>query len=701
MIPENPGFKARAATAAKDPSVAARFKMVADRHGALRRFRMAELGNFEEHRDRLSAIKDAVLDNHEALIARLKEQVEALGGKVHRAADAAAARRIITGIAREANVKIVVKGKSMTSEEVALTPALEEIGVEVFETDLGEYIIQLAKERPSHIVIPAIHKTKAEIAALFAEKLGMELTDDPTKLTMKAREVLREKFLAADLGITGANALVAENGTVVLVENEGNIRLSTTQPRIHVALAGIEKIVPAMIDLAALLKLLPRSATGQKLSGYVSMIRGPARPDERDGPREFHLVLLDNGRSRMRQDPVLRQALKCVRCGVCANICPVYQSIGGHAYGSVYPGPIGAMITQALATGDEGWLLPFASSLCGACDEVCPAKIPIHQILIELRRRAVEGAKPEVSAAGVGEPWQKSVAENAGFRVWSEFWSRPAGYKLFAGAAAMFGKIFPGKPMLTKLPPPGSAWTQDRDFPAPAAEPFRKRWPGIKSVARQAQPNINIPNEKLQPAPALQPESGKPAAMTPRPGDPAKLIADINMMQGKAVVAQGLAEAKAQLAEFLAPFAGGRLVKWDHPDLDLLGLDQIAEAAGIKIAPLDNLAKEEFKATVSQAALGVTAADFGIADSGTIALLTAPGHERSLSVLPPAHIAVLRAGKVLQSIDDLMIALQSEGPEIFRGLTLISGPSMTGDIEMLPVFGVHGPGKLFVIVWSE
>ncbi|HUT53491.1 MAG TPA: LutB/LldF family L-lactate oxidation iron-sulfur protein [bacterium] len=681
------GFKDRAARAALDLSLEAKFKMVANRHGNIRKFRMAELGNFEERRDQLRDLKDRILADHDRYLAKLQEQVEKLGGKVHLAHDAAAARSIITGIAVAGGVKIAVKGKSMTSEEIALTPALEQAGIEVLETDLGEYIIQLANERPSHIVTPAIHKSRSEIARLFADKLGMEYTDDPARLTMKAREVLREKFLVADLGITGANALIVENGTVVLLENEGNIRLSTTQPRIHVALAGIEKLLPAMDDVPLFLSLLPRSATGQRLSTYVSMIRGPARPDEKDGPREFHLVLLDNGRSRMRRDPVLRHALRCIRCGACANACPVYQHIGGHAYGSVYPGPIGAMITQALATGDEGWLLPFASSLCGACTEVCPVGIPIHKILIELRRRASDRDR------------RGPVPERMAFRAWSELWSRPAGYKLTALAASS-ARLISGGAMLHRLPPPGSAWTKDRDFPAPSATPFRKRWNTL--AAEQSGPAARITATPSAPAGASELKKDvapPPPHAMPRPGDPQRLVTEINVNQGKAFFAEGLPQARDKLKELLAPFRGQSLVRWDHPDLELIGVDRMAEEAGVTVTDVAAADRERFKAAAADAAVGVTAADFGVADIGVLALLTAPGHERSLSLLPPAHIALIRAGRALQSMEDLVAALRKIGE--FRGLTLISGPSMTGDIEMMPVFGVHGPGKLFVIVWTE
>lgn len=685
-------FKKRVSRAAREPSVEAKLRMAIQMPAALRKFRIAELGNFEELRQKLNEIKESVLSDHDGFIARLRKEIESLGGKLHLAADAEQARRIICGIAHDAGVRIAVKSKSMTSEEVELTPALQDKGIEVWETDLGEFIIQLANERPSHIVAPAIHKTRKEIAELFAEKLGMELNDNPQELTRKACEVLREKFLSADLGITGANAVVAENGSVILVENEGNIRMTTTLPRIHVALAGIEKIIPTMTDLALFLKILPRSATGQKMSGYVSMIRGPGKEDERDGADEFHLVLLDNGRSRMREDPVLREALKCIRCGACLNVCPVYQHIGGHAYGSVYTGPIGAMITQALAGPGDSWLLPFASSLCGECTEVCSAKIPINKILVELRRRSAEGADA-----------RSSLAERATFRAWSELWKRPAGYRISTRAAAAMGRLVTRDNMIQNLPPPGNAWTGERDLPAPASRSFHERWRNRTptSPTGPERPTGGDKTTKVAQTKAGQP--GKPGTderfekgEKPRLGDPEKLADEIKFMQGIVSRARGVGEAREQIKEILSAFTGQSMVRWTHPDLELLGLDELATQAGIAVAN-----GEDLISAAAKAAVGVTAGDYGLAEPGTLALLTAPGRERCISLLPPAHIAIIRTERVLEDIDDLILALAEEGQSDFRGLTFISGPSLTGDIEMVPVIGVHGPNRFFLLLWSE
>lgn len=673
-------FAERAAKAARDERLEKALRAVADRFGKARQERLAELGNFEELREQMNRIKETVLSRHEEFVAQVKAKVEALGGHVHFAKDANAACRIITRIALTAGAKTAVKAKSMTSEEVRLNPALLACGLEVFETDLGEYIIQLADEPPFHIVLPAIHMTRREIGALFADKLQMALTDSPEALTKKAREVLREKFLAADLGISGANAVVAENGAIVLFSNEGNIRMSTTLPRIHVALAGIEKIIPRMDDLKVLLALLPRSATGQKMSAYVSMIRGPRRADERDGPREFHLVLLDNGRSRLRADPVLREALKCIRCGACLNVCPVFQHIGGHAYGSVYPGPIGAMITQALGTGDEGWQLPFASSLCGACTEACSSKIPIHHLLIELRRRAAEGKR----------------AEGLLYRAWSETWSRPGPYKLSFTAASLGSRMMAREGYLRLLPWPASGWTRTRDLPAFAEKSFHQTWKkaGLRDSLRG--PDIPVGPNAGQECPA--PLTKKIHVASPHPGDPRRLAAEIEALGGVVFVAGNEEAVRGKLREILSAYAGQGLVRWDHPELTALGLDELAREMGVKLMETGKGAAEEFKPIVASAALGVTAVDCALADSGTLALFTGPGQERSISLLPPAHLALCRADKIVAGLDGLFEVV-GKAHQDFRGLTLITGPSRTADIELVPVIGVHGPEKLAVIIY--
>jgi L-lactate dehydrogenase complex protein LldF len=352
-----------------------------------------ELEDGEALRDRARAIKETTIANLDQYLVQLEESVAALGGAVHWARTGEEARAIILDIARQNDVKLVVKSKSMVTEEIDLNEAFEGAGIEAIETDLGEYIVQLAGERPSHILAPAIHKSRGDISDLFADKLGAMNLNEAEELTALARKQLRQKFCTADMGVTGANFAVAETGTIVLVENEGNIRLSTTLPRLHVAVMGIEKVIPSFDDLAVFLKILARSASGQKMSSYVSFITGTRRDGETDGAREFHLVILDNGRTRILEDEEKRESLYCLRCGACLNVCPVYQKIGGHAYGSVYSGPIGSIITPQFAGLEKTKDLPFASSLCGACKEICPVRINIPHILLSLRSDWAERKK--------------------------------------------------------------------------------------------------------------------------------------------------------------------------------------------------------------------------------------------------------------------------------------------------------------------
>src|SRR6266478_1123814 len=362
----------------------------------------ADLEDGEALRDRARQIKEHTIGNLDSYLIELEKNVVRLGGAVHWARTGKEACAIVLELARKNNVRRVVKSKSMVTEEVELNEALEHAGIEAVETDLGEYIVQLAHEKPSHILAPAVHKSKGDISDLFAEKLGVANLIEAEEMTIVARKRLREKFCTADMGVTGANFGVAETGTIVLVENEANIRLSTSLPRIHVALMGIEKLVPSLDDLAVFLKILARSASGQKMSSYVSLITGARRAGEADGAAEFHLIILDNGRTRILADEEMRESLYCLRCGACLNVCPVYQKIGGQAYGWIYPGPIGAVISPQLQSLGQSGDLPFASSLCGACRTACPVDINLPDLLLALRAKAKE--------SGAGRKLSESVA---------------------------------------------------------------------------------------------------------------------------------------------------------------------------------------------------------------------------------------------------------------------------------------------------
>jgi len=413
--------------------------------------------NGDAIRDRARMIRAHTLSRLDTYLAQFADAVEAAGGHVHWASTAEAANTVVIQIAKQNNVRSIVKGKSMVTEETHLNHALESAGLTVIESDLGEYIIQLAGETPSHIIAPAIHKTKEQIGQLLHEKIGMPLTDEPSKMTAAARAKLRDVFLNADMGISGVNFGVAETGTICLVENEGNGRLTTTAPRIHLAMMGIERLVPTLHDLSVMLQVLARSATGQKLSVYTNLITGPRRADA-DGPDQLHVVLVDNGRSRVLGTEVA-EILYCIRCGACLNACPVYQQIGGHAYGGVYTGPVGAVLTPALYGIDLWSELPHASSLCGACREVCPVRIDIPRMLLQLR--------DEGHRAGKTPGWLK-----LGLPFYRLAATTPWVFHLGAWLARTATRLLAAQGWLTKLPPPLSGWTASRDFPAFAPRSF-------------------------------------------------------------------------------------------------------------------------------------------------------------------------------------------------------------------------------------
>jgi L-lactate dehydrogenase complex protein LldF len=429
------------------------------------------LPDYQELRDRAHALKEHTLDNLDYYLEQFEANVISHGGKVVWCEDGAAAADFLARLAREKNAGLIVKSKSMATEEIGLNEYLERQGLNVVETDLGEYIIQLAHSRPYHIVVPALHLTRYDVADLFSKTLGIARETVPEKQTAIARAVLREKFLTADIGVSGANFLVADSGAIVLVTNEGNGRMSTTLPKVHVAIAGIEKLIPRAQDLPVFLKLLGRSATGQPLSVYTSFLSGPKREDEIDGPKEFYVVLLDNGRTKLLADRARRQALYCMRCGACLNHCPVYRKIGGHNYPWVYSGPIGAVISSLFRGIEQDPWLPFASSLCGACAEVCPAKINLPELLLDLRSEIVELKTRQGQAR----------LERLGFRAWSWIMRSPRIYEILGKMGSwLLREPAPGRwlqhtPALMNIGPL-RRWLSERDLPPLPAKRFRQLW---------------------------------------------------------------------------------------------------------------------------------------------------------------------------------------------------------------------------------
>jgi len=470
-------FDQNARVALRDTQLRGALDNLVKTFGDRRKEVIKTVDDWEGLRNEARRIKDETLLNLDRYLEQFTGNAEKAGAVIHWARDGREACGIILDLIDAHDATNVVKSKSMATEEIHLNHALEAEGVNPVETDLGEWIIQLANETPSHIVVPAIHKTKGQIADLFVEKTGIEKTDDVDVLTNTARKVLRSRFAEAEVGISGVNFGVAETGTILILENEGNIRLTTSLPKIHIALMGIEKVIPRFADLDVFLKLLPRSGTGQRLTTYQSLITGTKRERDDEGPDEVHIILMDNGRSRMLAHPVTRQSLACIRCGACLNACPVYQQIGGHAYGAVYPGPIGAVITPQLIGLKKTKQLPYASSLCGACREVCPVKIDIPALLLHLRAEIVDGESDGIAAE---TRVKKKLGERAAFAMYSFLWRRPRLYSFGARLSRAFqntivknGKARSG---FSGLVPPLGAWTQWRDAPAIAPKTFREIW---------------------------------------------------------------------------------------------------------------------------------------------------------------------------------------------------------------------------------
>ncbi len=433
---------------------------------------VAEIDTWQDIRTHAAALRDRVIDHLDAYLIEFEKNAVARGALVHWAQTAVEANAIIVAIAKNNAVKTVTKSKSMVSEEIALNDALEAVGIEVIETDLGEYILQLAKEPPSHIVAPAVHKSKEQVADLFVAAHGRPRLTDIEAMTREAREVLRGKFLAADMGVSGANFVIAETGTTLTVTNEGNADLVTTVPRIHCVVTGIEKVIPTLEDFATLIRLLPRSATGQSAANYLTLTTGIKAADELDGPEQMHIVLIDAGRTNLVGSD-MKDMLRCIRCGACMNHCPVYQNIGGHAYGWVYPGPMGSVLTPSYIGIENAGDLPNAATFCGECQVVCPVKIPLPDLMRKWRERQFDGAL---------RPW----GERSAIQFWSAFATRPRLYAFATRIAAKLGSWWGGADKRITWLPGLDGWTRGRDMPAPQGETFRAlyakrvRQPGAK-----------------------------------------------------------------------------------------------------------------------------------------------------------------------------------------------------------------------------
>jgi L-lactate dehydrogenase complex protein LldF len=630
-------------------------------------------------RARAHRIRAETIANLDAYLEQFSANARRNGMTVHRAASADEAIEIVRQIAKEAGARIVSKSKSMVSEEIHLNQALEGDGMRVVETDLGEYIVQLRGEPPAHIITPAVHVSRAEVGKTFQNKLDIPFSEDIPVLTAAARRVLRQTFLDTDIGVSGVNFGVAETGALCLITNEGNGRMVTTLPDIHIALMGIERLVPTMDDLATMLYLLPRSATGQKLTVYTNLIHGPRREGELDGPRQRHLILLDNGRQAMRASS-LAEALYCIRCGACLNVCPVFREIGGHAYVGVhdqntpYPGPIGSVVSPGIFGSSEFAHLARASSLCGACKDACPVDIDLPRLLLRVRAATDLPASGPDEAAGKRAPSSAPRMLSFGLRLYTWMATSARRFAVMQRLAGAFSRLFaPISPWLRL--PAFTGWGYQRDFPRPAARPFRARFERSESSKALA------PYENPLQAPGLA-SSG--AAQKPSPAPPDRLArfeAELTAIGGT-FTRCSVDELPERLLALLREQDVTRIQAWAQEYFPEGLLDQLA-SNGIRV-------EQEPDPSISA---GLTGAAGGIAETGTLIIPGGPGRPQTASLLPEIHIAILEAERVYA---DLPQAINLEEIRSVSSAALVTGPSRTADIEMTLTIGVHGPRQVAV-----
>jgi len=690
-------------------------------------------------------VKHHTITHLDTLLEEAATKLESNGITVHWAGTADEARAAVRSIVERTGSRRAVKGKSMLSEELGINEMLGTLGVEVFETDLGEYILQLLDEPPSHILGPAIHRSLDDIRRLFHERFDTALDASPETIAAAARRVLRDAFISADVGITGANFVVAETGTIALIENEGNIRLSTSVPRVHIAIAGIEKLLPRWTDLAPFLQLTARAATGQRIGTFVSLIQGPrgfagtgaapadstsgARRAEHDGPDEVHLIFVDNGRTRVLADEVIAPILRCVRCSACLNVCPVYRQTGGHAYGWVYSGPLGAVLNPGLLGLGNTHPLPFASTLCGACADVCPVRIPIPEMLLEWRRRTVEqGLRPASEqrmmsgfatlatrpatfrAAGrlvralparirralpVLRDWAgPRAAPQPSRRSFLELWKREG--RTSAAPADATRNAKPGSPPH----PPGrhgdrneeSARNEDR-----MNEPTRRAFAGGRrgrAAARQtAMPGIaaNDVLDRVRSALAERTRTAHPGPLAARDEAAAGLLRPAGEDHDEAVIERFRERATATGANVVAFATLTEAAAWLAVFTREFETAVVGALVSPRLSPLDYGARREPPAT---ARLGVSSAIAAAAETGTVVLDSRDGREAQM--LPRSHLVWVQRGAIHPTLAEALDAVRADLP---AALGLHSGPSRSADIGRVIVTGVHGPGHVvFAII---
>jgi L-lactate dehydrogenase complex protein LldF len=660
----------------------------AERRIKVRENAFASLADAQGLRTRAHHVRADVIEHLDSYLEQFISHIQKNGILVHRAKDADQAIKIVLEIASQQGAKLIAKSKTMVSEEIGLNRALEKHGLQVTETDLGEYIVQLSGEPPSHIITPAVHLRRQDVGKLFEEKLGLPYTEDIGIMTNAARHTLRQVFLDADIGISGVNFGVVETGTLCLVTNEGNGRMVTTLPHTHIALMGIERLVPTLDDLALMLSLLPRSATGQKLSVYTSLLNSPRRTDDPDGPKERHVILVDNGRTAVRKSE-LREILYCIRCGACLNACPVFREIGGHAYvgrngaGSTYPGPMGSVVSPALFGQREYGHLARASSLCGACREACPVDIDLPKLLLRVRagigvNRAPNNAKPNapaILAMGL-RLFTLAATSQKSFTIAQ----RLAG--ILGSLAAILSK---GDPWIRL--PAFSGWGFSKDFPRPAARSFRRRY--LAQINSEALKYDQMPTESV-------PKVSRVSKVDTSSNDTENLLTkfadELETLGGKFILCLP-AEVSQKVLGILQVHDIDEILAWDAAYLPNRLLERLSEA-GIQIS----VPNAEGLQASSHFRAGLSGASAAIAETGSLLILGGPGRPLTASLLPEIHIALVREEDIIAQLNQaLKLAEIKQAP----AAVLITGPSRTADIEMALTIGVHGPGELHVICMED
>lgn len=679
-------FRSRIRQAIADPQLQAALDANALRRASGRAAALASLPDWELRRGRAHEVRSRVVEHLPEMLRRFEENASDHGIRVHKAFDAAEALSLFMEIAEGPGARrgavrclLIAKSKSMVSEEIELNRELARRGHRVVETDLGEYIVQLRGEKPAHIITPAVHLLRGQVGELFSNQLGIPYTEDIPTLTAAARGVLREVFLTADVGVSGVNFGVVETGGLCIVTNEGNGRMVTTMPHVHIALMGIERLVPTLEDLALMLSLLPRSATGQKLSVYTQLIHSPRRNGERDGAQERHVILVDNGRMKM-WDSSLREALHCIRCGACLNACPVFREIGGHAYVGVhgeaapYPGPIGSVISPGLGGLAEYGQLAQASSLCGACKDACPVQIDLPGMLTRVRAGAPETASQQEAVA-------LSSGTRLALRAFTGIAASPRIFRMMQGLAAVGARLLSPRTHWMRLPA-FTGWGLSKDLPRPAIKPFRDRWVPEPGLPRESMDSDESRETELPSAP----DGAKPALGLDRKSErlTERFAAELEAL-GAEVIFATRDSLDLEVANLLQKRSIDRALAWDEIEgLDLPALNR----DGIEIV-------HELDPDVRA---GITGCLCAISETGTLVLSGSVKQGLSVSLLPDVHVAIVQEQQILRSLEE---ALSQPEVRSASATVLISGPSRTADIEMTLTIGVHGPKELVVCIIAQ